>query len=175
MHLINKWVHAWTRQVLNQLNNSSDLFCLLVLFSLHVKSSCSIVFFKICIALFVPVNWSKRVEVLHHDAVKVLEAVQFPKIVQVGNPILPQSRNLTERPDDAAALCVHLSDHRHTAAVAHTCSCERFYPRQGKCDRAAPHTPPGHPNNKKAHSALPSAATLAHPGTSGAKQGGWSK
>lgn len=51
-----------------------------------------------------PVNGSKCVEVLQHDAVKVPEAIQFPKIVQVGHSVLPQSRNVTERPDDAATL-----------------------------------------------------------------------
>ncbi len=71
----------------------------------------------------VPVNGSKRVEVLQHDAVKVSEAIQFPKIVQVGHPVLPQSRNLAERPDNAAALRVRLSDHRHTAAAPHACCC----------------------------------------------------
>lgn len=68
----------------------------------------------------VPVNGSKSVEVLQHDAVKISEAIQFPEIVQVGHPILPQPRNLTERPNNAGAFCVCLSDHWHTAAVAHS-------------------------------------------------------
>lgn len=68
----------------------------------------------------VPVNGSKRVEVLHHDAMKVLEAVLFPETVQVGRPVLPHSGDLVERPDNAAALRVHLSDHRQAAAAAHT-------------------------------------------------------
>ena len=123
---------------------------------------------------YVPVNGSKSVEVLQHDAVKVSEAVQFPKIVQVDHPILPQSRDLTERPDNAAAVRVRLSDHLHTAAAAHTCCCQLSYPGQGRRHKAAAHTPPGHPD-KNTHSALSSAATLALPGTSGAKQGGWSK
>lgn len=73
----------------------------------------------------IPVNGSKPVEVLHHDAVKVSEAIQFPEIVQVGQPVLPQSRNLAEGPDNAAAaLRVRLSDQRHTAAAApHACCC----------------------------------------------------
>lgn len=67
----------------------------------------------------VPVNRSKGVEVLHHDAVKVSEAVQFPEVVQVGHPILPQPRNVTEGLDNAAAaLRVHLSVHRHAAAAS---------------------------------------------------------
>lgn len=37
----------------------------------------------------VPVNGSECVEVLQHYAMKVSEAIQFPKIVQVGHPILP--------------------------------------------------------------------------------------
>lgn len=72
----------------------------------------------------VPVNGSKRVKVVHHDAVKVSEAIQFPKIVQVCHPILPESRNLTERPNNAAALRERLSDYRHAAAEAHTCCCQ---------------------------------------------------
>jgi len=67
-----------------------------------------------------PVNGSKSVEVVYHDAVKVSEAIHFPEVVQVKHPILPQSRNLIKRPDDAATLRVRLSDHRHTAAAAHT-------------------------------------------------------
>ena len=68
----------------------------------------------------VPVNGSKCVEVLQHDTVKISEAIQFPEIVQVGCSILPQPRNLTERPDNAAAFRVHLSDHRHTAVAANS-------------------------------------------------------
>lgn len=52
----------------------------------------------------VPVNGSKSVKVLQHDAVKISEAIKFPEIVQVGHPILPQPRNLTERLDNAAAI-----------------------------------------------------------------------
>lgn len=50
----------------------------------------------------IPVNGSKSVEVLQHDTVKVFKAIQFPEVVQVGRSILPQSRNLTERPDHVA-------------------------------------------------------------------------
>ena len=64
----------------------------------------------------IPVDGSKLLEVLHHNAVKVSEAILFPKIVQVGHSILPQPGNLTERPDDAAALWE--LDHWYTAAAA---------------------------------------------------------
>lgn len=83
---------------------------------------------------------------------QISEAVQFPEIVQVGHPILPQSWNLIERPDKAAAVRVRLSDHRNcaaavaaAAAAAHTCRRRRFHPGQRQRDWAAPHTPPCHP------------------------------
>lgn len=123
----------------------------------------------------VPVDGSKLVEVLQHYAMKVFETIQFPKLVQVGHPILPQSRNLTERSDNAAALWVRLSDHRHAAAAARTCHCQCLNPGQRQCNGTAPQTPPGHPHNKYSHSALPTAAPPALPGTTAAKQGGWSK
>lgn len=66
-----------------------------------------------------PVNGSKRVEVLHHDAMKVPETVLFQETVKVGPAVLPRSRDLIVRPDDAAGLRVHLADHRHAAAATH--------------------------------------------------------
>lgn len=98
--------------------------------------------------LSVPVNRSKCVEVLHHDAVQISESIKFPEIVQVGHPILPQSWNLIERPDKAAVVRVRLSDHWNCAAAAsaHICRCWRFHPGQRQHDWAAPHTPPCHPD-----------------------------
>lgn len=97
----------------------------------------------------VPVNRSKCVEVLHHDVVQISESIQFPEIVQVGHPILPQSWNVIERPDKAAAVRVRLSDHRHGAAVARACR-RHFHPAERQQDWAAPHTPPGHPDTRYA-------------------------
>lgn len=98
--------------------------------------------------LSVPVNRSKCVEVLHHDAVQISESIQFPEIVQIGHPILPQSWNLIERPDKAAAVRVRLSDHWNcaAAAAAHTCRRRRFHPGQRQRDWAAPQTPSCHPD-----------------------------
>lgn len=101
----------------------------------------------------VPVNRSKRVEVLHHDVVQISESVQFPEIVQVGHPILPQSWNVIERPDKAATVWVRLSDHGHRAAVPRTRR-RHFHPGERQHDGAAPHTPPGHPDRRCAHSSL---------------------
>lgn len=95
----------------------------------------------------VPVNRSKRVEVLHHDVVQISESVQFPETVQVGHPILPQSWNVIERPDKTATVRVCLSDHGHRAAVPRTRR-RHFHPGERQHDWAAPHTPPGHPDRQ---------------------------
>lgn len=79
---------------------------------------------------------------------QVPEAVQFPEVVQVEQVVLPQSRNLTEGPDNAAALRAHVSDHRHAAAAAHAPSCRLLYPGQGQRRRGPTQTPPGHGNSK---------------------------
>ena len=80
------------------------------------------------------------------------EPIQFPEIVQVYHPILPQSRDLIERPDEAAVLRVRLSHYWHAAAAAaaaHTCQ----HVGQRQCNGAAPHVPAGHPDNEHARSA----------------------
>lgn len=145
------------------------MFCWLKIVSRRVQTVISSFYLRFIHTALpsVPVNGSKSVEVLQHDAVKIFEAIQFPEIVQVDHSILPQPRNLTERPDNAAAFCVCLSDHRHTAAAAHSWSCQLFCPGQRQHHRAAPHTPPSHPGLKNTHSALPW-ATLILPGKSGA-------
>lgn len=99
----------------------------------------------------VPVNRSKRVEVLHHDVVHISESVQFPEIVQVGHPILPQSWNVIERSDKAATVRVRLSDHGQRAAVPRRR--RHFHPGEQQ-HWAAPHTPPGHPDRRYARSSL---------------------
>lgn len=111
---------------------------------------------------------------------KVPEAIQFPEIVQVDHPVLPQSGDLTERPDNAAALRVCLSDHRHAAAAAaaaaHTRRFQRFNPGQRQRHWAAPHIPPDHPANESSPSLLYLQQLLwLCQGQMPPKQGGWSK
>lgn len=126
----------------------------------------------------VPVNGSKRVKVLHHNAMKVPEAIQFPEIVQVDHSVLPQSGDLTERLDNAAALRVRLSDHRHAAAAAaaaHTRHFQRFNPGQRQRHWAAPHIPPDHPANKSPSLLYLQQLLRLCQGRMLRKQGGWSK
>lgn len=110
---------------------------------------------------------------------KVPEAIQFPEIVQVDHPVLPQSGDLTERPDNAAALRVRLPDHRHAAAAAaaaHTHHFQCFDPRQRQRHWAAPHIPPDHPANEFSPSLLYLQQLLwLCQGQMLPKQGGWSK
>lgn len=123
-----------------------------------------------------PVNGSKSVEVLQHEAVKVSEAIQLPEIVQVSPPVLPQSRDLIERPDNAAAFQVPVSDHRHAAAEARAWR-QLLGPGQLQHHGVPPNTPLGHLRRTNAHSALPSTATLTLPRTLVQKEeaGGWSR
>lgn len=79
---------------------------------------------------------------------KVSKAIQFPEVVQVDHPVLPESRNLTERPNDAAALRVRLPDHRHAAAPANARGDRLLHAGQGQRNGAPPHTQPGHLSNK---------------------------
>jgi len=93
----------------------------------------------------VPVNGSKSVEVVHHDAVDVPEAVKFPKAVKAGHAALPEPRDLTEGPYGGAAVCARrLSDRGHTAAVADPGLCQSFEPGQRLYHGTAPYSPPSH-------------------------------
>lgn len=109
-----------------------------------------------------PVNGSKCVEVLHHDPMKVFEAVQFPEVVQVDQPVFPLSGNLIERPDNAAALRVCLPDDRHAAAGACTWCYRLLCPGQRQPHRSPTHMPPGHLRDYTPHSALSWTATPAY-------------
>ena len=51
-----------------------------------------------------PVNWPKRVEVMHHNVMDVLKTIHFPKGVQVSEAALPPSRDLIEGSDSGAAF-----------------------------------------------------------------------